>query len=234
MSLDARVRECATILQDQKLLAKLSDLVAIEAKYHPACLVSLYNRARTTTKETEHGETDSLEGIALAELVMYIEEARIDEDVLPIFKLADLASMYTNRLQQLGIDLQDRVHTTRLKERILAMVPDLQAYKQGRDVLLVYEDDVGKVLSKVHQECYDDDAMHLARAANIVRKAMFEVNNSFNGTFAQDCQSNYSVPALLLSLVNMILYGPNLKSQSECSIENLPNGYKYRTVVDVQ
>jgi hypothetical protein len=47
---DARVREYATALQDQKLLAKLSegDLVAIEAKYHPACLVLLYNRARAT------------------------------------------------------------------------------------------------------------------------------------------------------------------------------------------
>ena len=53
MSLDARVRERATILQDQKLLAKRSegDLVAIEAKYHPAYLVSLYNKARTTTKK---------------------------------------------------------------------------------------------------------------------------------------------------------------------------------------
>jgi len=46
--LEARVRECALQLQDQNLLAKLStgDLIALEAKYHIQCLVSLYNRAR--------------------------------------------------------------------------------------------------------------------------------------------------------------------------------------------
>ena len=41
-------RMCSLLLQDQKLLAKLStgDLIALEAKYHIQCLVSLYNRAR--------------------------------------------------------------------------------------------------------------------------------------------------------------------------------------------
>ena len=151
-------------------------------------------------------------------IIIYIEEARSEKDALLIFKLADLASMYTSRLQQFGyrVNLQDRVHTTRLKERILAMVPDLQTHKQGCDILLTYRDDVGKAFKKAHQECCDDEAMHLARAANIVRKAMFKVNNSFNGSFSQDCQVN-SVPALLLSIVNMILYGPNMKNQSECS-----------------
>jgi len=45
---DARVRNCAHILQDSELLAKLSssDMIAIEAKYHARCLVRLYNRAK--------------------------------------------------------------------------------------------------------------------------------------------------------------------------------------------
>ena len=45
--LNQKVTKCATNLQDQQLLAKLSDggLVAQDAKYHLGCLVSLYNRA---------------------------------------------------------------------------------------------------------------------------------------------------------------------------------------------
>lgn len=40
---DKRVRECATLLNDGKLLPKLSagDMVAIDAMYHSKCLVSL-------------------------------------------------------------------------------------------------------------------------------------------------------------------------------------------------
>ena len=45
--LNQKVTKCATDLQDQQLLAKLSggDLVAQYVKCHLGCLVSLYNRA---------------------------------------------------------------------------------------------------------------------------------------------------------------------------------------------
>ena len=39
------------------------------------------------------------------------------------------------------------------------------------------------------------------------------IENSFDGSFGQDCQHN-SVAKSLLSLVNMILYGPNIKTQA--------------------
>ena len=42
--LDERVRKCASLIGDNVLLGKLmaGDLVALEAKYHPGCLLSLY------------------------------------------------------------------------------------------------------------------------------------------------------------------------------------------------
>ena len=45
---DERVRRCSMLHEDTELLAKLStaDMVALEAKYHTKCLVSLYNHAR--------------------------------------------------------------------------------------------------------------------------------------------------------------------------------------------
>ena len=103
--LDARVRQCALQLQDQSLLAKLSvgDLIALEAKYHVQCLVSLFNRARQTKGSHEQEDSGTInQGIALAELVAYIEDAHADNEVVPIFKLADLSRMYSTRLEQLG------------------------------------------------------------------------------------------------------------------------------------
>ena len=44
MKLNKKVNECAKMISDGKLLAKLSagDVVAQELKYHPTCLVALY------------------------------------------------------------------------------------------------------------------------------------------------------------------------------------------------
>ena len=72
LRLDYRVRKCANNLQDENLIAKLSagDMIALEAKYHPRCLISLYNRAAALQAEDQHSKTDKLKhGIVLAELL---------------------------------------------------------------------------------------------------------------------------------------------------------------------
>ena len=56
----------------------------------------------------------------------------------------------------------------------------------------------------------DSDAWCLARAADIVRKDILRVENSFNGKFSPECQKN-SIPASLLSLVGMLIKGPTTK-----------------------
>jgi hypothetical protein len=94
---DTRVRKYAYDLQDQQLLAKLSagDMIA-----HPRCLVSLYNKAAALQTETERNKIDKVShGIALAELLAYIDESRIDEDVALIFKLSDLVKLYSSRTE---------------------------------------------------------------------------------------------------------------------------------------
>ena len=37
-------------------------------------------------------------------------------DVVPIFKLADLLQLYTDRLIELGVDITGRIHSTYLKK----------------------------------------------------------------------------------------------------------------------
>ena len=215
--LDARVRECALELQDQGLLAKLSagDLIAQEAKYHAQCLVSLYNRARKV-KDPQEEEDNSLqinEGIALAELITYIEDARADSEIAPIFKLADLVRMYHTRVEQLGTPVSVRVNSTHLKNRIIAHFSDLQAHKEGRDIIFVFSDDVGPAIRKACSFDADTDAIHPARAANIARRDILKKKCSFSGSFDSQCQE-LSVPTSLVALVFMILYGPSIKTQS--------------------
>jgi len=214
--IDERVRACAVLLGDTELLAKLSpgDMVALDAKYHTKCLVGLYNRARKAKADGLKGtdQKEMFSGIVFAELVMYIEEAHLDGDTAPVFKLVDLAQLYNSRMEQLGLKVDTRLHTTRLKERLLAHFPDLRAQKKGRDVLLVFEEDIGAALAKACELDSDCDAVHLARAAQIVRRNMFGEAKSFTG-FPSGCQKS-SLPPLLLALMNMILEGPSIKDQS--------------------
>ena len=219
LELDNRVRHCALHLQDKPLLAKLSagDMVAQDAEYHVKCLVALYNRARETRSCSTETDVDAVNhGIAFAELVSYMEEARVDNLIAPIFKLSDLANLYSNRLEQLGTKLSGRVHSTKLKNRILAHFPNMESHPQGRDVILIFKEDVGAALGKACEHDADSDAVHLARAATIVRRDMFQMKMEFNGSFHTKCQEQ-SVPPSLLALVTMVLNGPNIKSQSSSS-----------------
>jgi len=78
-----------------------------------------------------------------------------------VFKLADLAQLYMSRMEQLGFEHDVRVHTTRLRERLLAHFPAMLAQHQGRDVLLAFNDDLGDALAKACEMDRDVDAVHL-------------------------------------------------------------------------
>lgn len=217
--LDINVRKAAMKLQDQTLLAKLSsgDLIAQEAKYHQPCLLSLYNRARGTKAPEESGVDNMNNALAFAELVSYIEDTRMDSTIAPIFKLIDLVHLYTTRLKQLGTDVTGRVHSTDLKRRILAYFPDMEAHKQGRHVILISNKDVAAAMMKSCEHDLDGDAVHLARAAKIVRRDMLNMENQFCGSFEPNSQEE-SVPKSLLALVAMVLNGASIEAQSSSSI----------------
>ena len=212
-----RVRQCALKLQDQKLIAQLShcDLVAQEAKYHANCLVKLYNASNRKTEEDKKENFNGVShGIAFAELIAYIEDKKFSvtvNDIAPVFKLADLVKLDTERLVELGVETTWRIHSTDLKNRILANMPGLQAYKEGPDVLLSFNDDVGNALRNACLDDCDDEAICLAKAAKIIRRDMTSadtVDTQFDGSsFPQGCQEA-SVPKSLVALVSIILHGP--------------------------
>ena len=102
-------------------------------------------RVISVSKKDQKHEDRSKEAIVLGELISFIENHRNDS-LAPCFKLSELVKMYTTRLQVLGMELLTRVNSTRLKERILSMVPDIVAQSKGREVLLVFEKDIGDAL----------------------------------------------------------------------------------------
>ena len=116
-------------------------------------------------------------------------------------------------MEQHRIKLDIKLHTTRLKQRLLAEFTDMRAQKKGRDVLLAFEDDIGPALAKACELDSDSEAIQLARAAKIVRNHMFGEAKPFTG-FTEGCQKE-SVSPLLLALVNMILEGPTITDRYE-------------------
>ena len=64
---------------------------------------------------------------------------------LASFKLEDVGKMYKEKLKDLGAD-SGQVNTTRLKDRILSTLPQISAHSQGRDILLVLDQDVGDAI----------------------------------------------------------------------------------------
>jgi hypothetical protein len=219
MKLNDRLNNCAKILNDGKLLAKLSsgDIVAQGFKYHPACLSALYNRELAELRAKEQSTCEGIlpkreaYAIAFSELVTFITESKtaisaVDGAVR--FKIAELVKLYGQRLEQLGVDCPD-LNSTRLKEQLLLHMPELHAYHEGRDVFIVFHSDIGDVLA---QKNITSDAIHLAKAASIIRKDVLSHKWALEKTLNGDSIEE-AVPTSLLEFVCMLEHGADIKSR---------------------
>ena len=88
--IENKVRDWATILEDTELLGRLSagDMVAQDAKYHKKCLSVVHNRVRKAVSEGPKYKANEREVSGIVFAVLYIEEARLDEETAQVFKLA--------------------------------------------------------------------------------------------------------------------------------------------------
>ena len=215
-NVDARVRECAHQLQDEVLIAKLSagDLISQEGVYHAKCLVLVYNKAERLNQNPASSDEKVIQGMALAQLVAYLEETRAETaDSISVFTLAELTAMDTRFLKHYGSDLSGRVHSTDLKERILAKVPGLQAHKKGRDIVMAFSEDVGKALELTRFRDFDDEAIILLKASKIIRRDIIATKTQFSGTFDKNSQQE-SIPQSLKTLIGLILEATDIKTLS--------------------
>ena len=149
----------------------------------------------------------------LGELVSYIEQVRTDSEHIPVFKLSDLGKLYETRLAQLSNDTNSAVHSTRLTERLLKQIPDLRAQSQGREILLMFDKNIGDAIKLACSQSEDSDAIHLVRASHIIRREIFANKYAFTGAFNDGFEEDI-VPHTLKALVSMILEGPTIEDQS--------------------
>ena len=173
---DTCIRKCAAQVGDNELLARLSmgDVVALEAKYNSKCLLALYYRAKTTVEaEPKTDHEGVMSRIVLAELVLYIEETHLEEGT-HLSSDSQILQSYTRQEWNIsGLLCARKLIGTRLKERLLAQLPGLRAQSKGRDVLLEFDEDIGEALGKACEQDCNTGAVHLARAAQIVRRYMY-------------------------------------------------------------
>ena len=101
-----------------------------------------------------------------------------------VLKMADLAALYKKRFEDLGGVLPERVHSTRLKLRLLAHIDELTESKRGKTTYLAFDDDLCDVFKTIYEKDFDEDAFVLSRAADILRKSLLERESiEFDGEF---------------------------------------------------
>ena len=132
---------------------------------------SLHASQQCTTDGYYTNKERQLHGIAFSELVVFIEQTTIsNRKSIPVFKLSELNKIYCKRLEELGMVVTTRIHSTRLKNRILSQFEDFEAYTDGREVLLASKCDIGEVLTSASRVNYDHEGFVLAKAAQIIRR----------------------------------------------------------------
>ena len=84
---------------DGRLLAMLraGDVVAQELKYYTSYLAPLYNNEKAHLSRTD------VYPLAFSELITYMTEGKLNSEGPKMFRLAEMASLYKQRLQQLGV-----------------------------------------------------------------------------------------------------------------------------------
>ena len=169
---DQRVRRCAWILKDYLLQGKLAkgDTIAQDAMYHNKCILNLYRKSNKEKLEGTYTDSERHHhGIAFSDLVAYMHDAIVTaEGKIPVFLLSSLTKRYCEKLKELQVELTGRLHSTRLKKRILSQFADLYEYKEGREILLAFGGDIGDALSSAASIDYEDEGYILAEAARII------------------------------------------------------------------
>ncbi|KAK3741023.1 hypothetical protein RRG08_005713 [Elysia crispata] len=181
-------------------------MIAIDAHYHLTCLADLYRRSQKFEKNKKKKLDDRskiLQDQALSDLIDYIESYR---DTNTTFNMPELCKLYYSRLVSLGVE--EHVHTTRLRESLLAAIPDLKEVRNERNniVQLAFDCDRSKALLQLSNHDCNHEIVILSKASKTLRQHVFGIQNTFSGTFSEDSQQN-SVPTMLLSFMQMVLDG---------------------------
>lgn len=65
----------------------------------------------------------------------------------PVFSMSKLCKLYSSRLHELGGE-SVKIHTTRLRQRLQAAIPDLTSTWQEKEYILVFDKNIGDAQKK--------------------------------------------------------------------------------------
>ena len=206
--------EIAIIIEDPKLQARFGDgdLVALEGKYHHACLTKFYTRHRTKVRAKRKKEKID-EGINEERVILELVESISDQakEGKTIFPLSRLVRDAQTRREELG--LTTKINATRLKERILQEFDwDLIEHGQGYERKnLIFSEGLNTIVKDALDERkYEADVRSIYKVAKLIRKDMFAHEGfHFKGGFDIKSQID-SIPSSLKTLISMLLIGPSL------------------------
>ena len=111
------------------------------------------NRVRSKIRQSKPATTtekiQKLEHQALLRLVSELEVHRYDTDAAP-FTMTELVDQYEKHLLQiLPVGFADPIrHSTRLKNKLLAQIPDLQYFKKGRKGYMAFNAKITELLDE--------------------------------------------------------------------------------------
>ena len=190
--LDERFRSYAMTMNDSELLTKLApgDLIALEAKYHSTCVLAYFNRVRSKLRQSRPStiaeQVQKFESQALLKLVSEMEVHRYDADAAP-FVMSELVDQYDKLvIEILPNNLpQPTTHSTRLKNKLLSQIPDLQYFKKGKTGYMAFNSKITELLHDEIGRNRNQEIQTLLEANRILRKNMFNENHHFGGSLRE-------------------------------------------------
>ena len=153
---------------------------------------------------------DAVRGAVLSEVVSYIE-TELAANTNAVLKMTDISKLYIDRLANHGILSSSRAHTTRLKNRILQLSPNLVFEVNGRELFITCKENIADMMQQAYYNG-DNEGLYLFKVANMCRREILASKCSFNGMFSENCQMD-AVPRTLHALITMILYGTDIRDQ---------------------
>ena len=142
---------------------------AIEAKYRPSCLCKLYSRAaylqRSGSNINEHAVTYET---VLSETIDFTRKELKKSETAPVFMLSELKQMFISAYYRYTVT-NIELHSTRMKEQLLSWIPDLQAHKRGKKIVLTPDDVATETILAAFSYSGGQNGLHLVQTVKLVR-----------------------------------------------------------------
>ena len=208
------IKEKALKMDKTRILAHLAigDVKTNQVYYHKGCLTSFNNEyvsaiRREKRMTNEDSDYDLKKEIAFRRIVNFVNQGRC-EDRFECFEVGELETMYKDQLELDGIAYT--CHVSTFTNRLLSAFPDAEK-REGvsKKNVICFSGEVDEVLKK--EVSNQSMVKSLFKIVEPIRKEMANVQNSFDGSFPENCQEQ-SCPLLLQTLCSLLIKGVGPKS----------------------